>query len=72
METKDNIVFEEIIAPMTPLMEEEADKVGDDAKKYKLSFLPFTLNLIFAIISGIKSINLLITNTDNSINHISP
>ena len=56
METKELIVFEEIIAPVIPLIEKEADKLGDDAKKYKLSFLPFTLNLLFGIISGIKSI----------------
>ena len=46
MKTKEPIVFEEIIAPVTPLMEQEADKLGDDAKKYKLSFLHFTLNLL--------------------------
>jgi len=66
METKELIVFEEIIAPVIPLIEKEADKLGDDAKKYKLSFLPFTLNLLFGIISGIKSINLLITNIQSS------
>ena len=59
-------MFEEIIAPVIPLIEKEADKLGDDAKKYKLSFLPFTLNLLFGIISGIKSINLLITNIQSS------
>jgi len=66
METKELVVFEEIIAPGIPLIEEEADKLGDDAKKYKLSFLPFTLNLLFGIINGIKSINLLITNIQSS------
>lgn len=66
MKTKEPIVFEEIIAPVTPLMEQEADKLGDDAKKYKLSFIPFTLNILFAIISGIKSINLLITYIQTS------
>ena len=66
METKEKNVFEQIIAPVTPLMEQEADKLGDDAKKYKLSFIPFTLNILFAIISGIKSINLLITYIQTS------
>ena len=66
METKYLIVFEEIIAPGIPVIEEEVDKLGDDAKKYKLSFLPFTLNLLFGIINGIKSINLLITNIQSS------
>ena len=28
MKTKEPIVFEEVIAPMTLLMEEEADKLG--------------------------------------------
>jgi hypothetical protein len=66
MKTKALTVFEEIIAPLTLLMEEEANKLGDDSKKYKLSFLPFTLNLLFGIISGIKSISLLITNIQTS------
>jgi hypothetical protein len=66
METKEPIVFEEIIAPVIPLIAEEADKLGDDTKKYKLSFLPFTLNLLFGIINGIKSINLLITSIQSS------
>ncbi len=66
METKEPKVFEEIIAPLAPLMEEEAHELPDDAKTYKLSFLPFTLNLLFGIISGIKSINLLITHIKTS------
>jgi hypothetical protein len=66
METKEPIVFEEIIAPVIPLIAEEADKLGDDTKKYKLSFLPFTLNLLFGIINGIKSISLLITYIQSS------
>ena len=55
-------VLEEIISPVIPLMEEEAISLGDDIEKYKLSFFPFTLNLLFGIINGIKSVSLLITH----------
>jgi hypothetical protein len=54
-------VFEEIISPVCPLLEQEAINLKDDIKKYKLSFFPFTLNLLYGIINGIKSISLLIT-----------
>jgi len=54
-------VFEEIISPVCPLLEQEAINLKDDIKKYKLSFFPFTLNLLYGIINGIKSVSLLIT-----------
>ncbi len=62
MAPKEPNVLEKIIAPAIPLMEEEALNLGDDIKKYKLSFFPFMLNLLFGIISGIKSISLLVTH----------
>ncbi len=51
-------IFDEILAPVMPLIVEEAQKLPDDANTYTLSFLPFTLNLLFGLISGIKSIGL--------------
>jgi hypothetical protein len=59
-------VFDEILAPVMPLIVEEARKLPHDANTYTLSFLPFTLNLLFGLISGIKSIGLLVTEIKTS------
>jgi Transposase DDE domain len=59
-------VFDEIIAPVMPLIVKEAQRLPQDASKYTLSFQPFTLNLLFALIKGIKSIRLLITEIKTS------
>jgi Transposase DDE domain len=57
-------VFESIIAPLkTLLTEQTAQLKGDD---YKLSFCFFTLNLLYAIISRIGSISLLVTHLKTS------
>lgn len=66
METQPARVFDEIVAPVMPLIVEEAQKLSHDAGKYTLSFQPFTLNLLFALIKGIKSISLLVTHTKTS------
>ena len=66
MENKEPIVYEEIIAPVADLIQEEAEKLQDDAQNYKLSFAPFTFNILFAIITGIKSVSLLITHIKTS------
>jgi hypothetical protein len=60
------LVFEEILAPVMPLIVEEAAKLKEDAATYALSFQPFTLNLLFGLISGIKSIGLLVTEIQTS------
>ncbi len=60
------LVFEEILAPIMPLIAEEAAQLKDDADTYTLSFQPFTLNLLFGLISGIKSIGLLVTEITTS------
>ena len=60
------LVFEEILAPIMPLIAEEAAQLKDDADTYTLSFQPFTLNLLFGLISGIKSIGLLVTEIKTS------
>jgi hypothetical protein len=59
-------VFDEIIAPVMPLIVKEAQRLPQDASKYTLSFQPFTLNLLFALIKGIKSIRLLVTEIKTS------
>ena len=66
METQPARVFDEIVAPVMPLIVEKAQKLSHDAGKYTLSFQPFTLNLLFALIKGIKSISLLVTHTKTS------
>jgi hypothetical protein len=66
VETQPARVFDEIVAPVMPLIVEEAQKLSHDASKYTLSLQPFTLNLLFALINGIKSIGLLVTNMKTS------
>jgi hypothetical protein len=66
VETQPARVFDEIVAPVMPLIVEEAQNLSHDAGKYTLSFQPFTLNLLFALIKGIKSISLLVTDTKTS------
>lgn len=66
MEIQPARVFDEIVAPVMPLIVEEAQKLPHDTGKYTLSFQPFTLNLLFALIKGIKSIGLLVTDTKTS------
>ena len=59
-------VFDEIVAPVRPLIIKEAQRLPQDTSKYTLSFQPFTLNLLFALIKGIKSISLLVTEIKTS------
>lgn len=66
METQAARVFDEIVAPVMPLIVAQAQKLPHDAGKYTLSFQPFTLNLLFALIKGIKSISLLVTEIKTS------
>jgi hypothetical protein len=66
VETEPARVFDELVAPVMPLLVEEAQKWSHDAGKYTLSFQPFTLNLLFALIKSIKSMSLLVTHTKTS------
>ena len=59
-------VFDEIVAPVMPLIIKEAQRLPQDTSKYTLSFQPFTLNLLFALLKGIKSIRLLVTEIKTS------
>ncbi|MCK7577044.1 MAG: IS4 family transposase [Chromatiales bacterium] len=54
-------IFETIIQPLIPLLKEEANRLKNDEKTYKLSLYYFTLSLIYVVINQIKSMRLLIT-----------
>ena len=60
------LVVDEILAPVMPVIVEEARKLSHDADMYTLSFQPFTLNLLVGLICGIKSIGLLVTHIQTS------
>ena len=59
---KENNVFQEMMAPVLPLVKNMADNIPGDLEKYKLSILPFTLNILFWIICNIKTVSQLITH----------
>ena len=66
MMDKKQIGFEEIVSPLRPLIEKIGNNIRGDADKYKLSFIPFTLNLLFGIICRIESRAQLITEIQSS------
>lgn len=57
-------VFESIIAPLKPLLSEQAKGLKGD--NYTLSFYFFTENLIYAIVARVTSISLLVTHLQSS------
>jgi hypothetical protein len=57
-------IYQNIIAPLLPLLKKEAKHLQKD--NYTLSLYFFTINLCYAIISGIRSIRLLITESKTS------
>ena len=57
-------VFESIIAPLKPLLSEQASGLKGD--NYTLSFYFFTVNLIYAIVARVTSISLLVTHLKSS------
>ncbi len=61
-----NTVFAQIMSPVLPLLKEQAGQLEKDALTYKLSFYFFALNLLYAIIKGIRSIGLLVTDIRTS------
>lgn len=60
------LVIDDILAPVMPLIVEEAQNLPHDAATYTLSFQPFSLNLLVGLICGIKSIGLLVTHIQTS------
>ncbi len=62
-------VFENLLQPVTPLIEETAASLNsqnNDGEKFSLSFLPFTVNILFAIVNRIKSVGKLVTEIKTS------
>ena len=41
----ENIVFDELLAPVYPFIKDTSNSLSGDSTKFKLSFLPFTMNL---------------------------
>ncbi|MDM8553832.1 transposase [Desulfococcaceae bacterium HSG7] len=61
-------VFDKISAPVIPFLEESQNNIPNDAAVYTLSFLPFTVNILSAIINRIPSVSLLVTDIKTSDN----
>ena len=59
-------VFEKICEPLQPLLNETARFLPGDSQKYKLSFGVFTTNLVYGIISQVKSIGGLTVEIETS------
>jgi len=59
-------VFDKISAPVIPFIEEAQNNIPNDAATYTLSFLPFTINILFAIINRVQSVSLLVTDIKTS------
>jgi len=59
-------VFEKIISPLLPILQKEADSIKNDTDTFRLSLLPFTLNLFYGIVRKTKSIALLITEIESA------
>lgn len=57
-------VFESLVAPLKPLLTEQANQLKRD--DFKLSFYFFTQNLLYAVINRVASISLLITHLKSS------
>jgi len=72
MNTSDSYtVFEKIISPLLPLLKKEADAIKNDAITYRLSLFFFSINLLYGIIKGTKSIRLLITEIKTTSSQLS-
>ena len=63
---KDVNVFNKILEPVFPLIKDAQNNIPGDSNDYKLSLLPFTVNLLFAIICRIKTISKLVTEIKSS------
>ena len=57
-------VYQAIVSPLLPLLRQEVDRLKTD--DYSLSLYFFSMNLCYAIIAGIRSIRLLITEAKTS------
>ena len=68
MNDKNLNVFEKIITPVVPFIEEAQNSIPNDTDAYTLSLLPFTINILYAIINRILSVSLLVTDIKTSDN----
>ena len=59
-------VFNKILEPVFPLIKDAQNNIPGDSDNYTLSLLPFTVNLLFAIICRIKTISKLVTEIKSS------
>jgi hypothetical protein len=59
-------VFKTILGPLLPLLDAQCAKLKGDATLYTLSFAPFVINLVFGVLTTIKSISLLVTEINTS------
>ena len=64
----DKNVFEKILEPVISIIEKTQNDIPNDSETYKLSFLPFTVNILFAIFNRIRSVSLLVTEIETSDN----
>ncbi len=49
-EPRAKTVLDSILTPVMPMIKAVGDRMPSDAKRYTLSFVPFTVNLLYAII----------------------
>lgn len=66
MKKEKNKVFDEILSPLSSLSDNVKKELGEDADKYTLSFIPFTINLLFGIFNTIRSVSLSVTEIRTS------
>lgn len=62
----DQNIFETILEPVISMLKKTGNDIEDDEEKYNLSFVPFSINLLFGIICNIKTRAQLITEIKTS------
>ncbi|BBO81315.1 hypothetical protein DSCO28_18810 [Desulfosarcina ovata subsp. sediminis] len=62
----DKNVFQTILSPVLPLIEVNQNSLHNDLDTYKLSLSSFTTNLLFGIITRIKSVGQIVTEIKTS------
>lgn len=59
-------IFDKIISPIAGFAQKAGNSLPEDSETYKLSFVPFLYNLLFAVVCNIKSISMLVTEIRTS------
>ncbi len=65
-EHNDQDVFQKILSPFQPLIDDAQNSLNDDSATYTLSLTPFATNLLFGIITRIKSVGQIVTEIKTS------